>query len=97
MIIQLYQKSLTTVNLLIEFSQMHLSDNSGGDTDTLGPLPTMGNGPGWSSSDDQISLPPYDGPHQQQYQNYYSSPYSQSPGIVIVKKGFVKLIILFPQ
>lgn len=68
---------------LVEFSQMHLSDNSGGDTDTLGPLPTMGNGPGWSSSDDQMSLPPYDGPHQQQYQNYYSA-YSQSPGNIHV-------------
>lgn len=38
---------------------MRLSDNSGGDNDTLGPLPS---GPGWSSSDDQMSLPPYDHP-----------------------------------
>ena len=62
-----------------EFSQMHFSDNSGGDNDTLGPLPTMGNGPGWSSSDDQISLPPYDTSHQQQQ---FYPPYSQSPGTI---------------
>ena len=59
---------------------MHLSDNSGGDTDTLGPLPHMGTGPGWSSSDDQLSLPPYDGP---QHPQFYPPQYSQSPGMLL--------------
>ena len=49
--------------LLTDLSQLHHGSNdSGGDTDTLGPLP--GNyygGHGWSSSDDQLSLPPYEG------------------------------------
>ena len=55
---------------------MHMSDNSGGDTDTLGPLPGMSNGIGWSSSDDQISLPPYEGVNPQ----FYPPRSSQSPG-----------------
>ena len=42
-------------------ANLRLSDHSGGDTDTLGPLPGIGTGPGgWSSSDDQLSLPPYE-------------------------------------
>lgn len=47
--------------LFTELSNLHLSDQSGGDADTLGPLPGIGTGPGgWSSSDDQMSLPPYE-------------------------------------
>lgn len=68
-------KKAAANNLSTEFSQMHMSDNSGGDTDTLGPLPGMSNGIGWSSSDDQISLPPYEGVNPQ----YYPQRSSQSP------------------
>lgn len=46
----------------------------------------MGNGPGWSSSDDQISLPPYDGNHQQQFY----PPYTHSPGIIGVQPHCLK-------
>jgi segment polarity protein dishevelled len=51
-------------------TDMHLSDNSGGETDTLGPLPgDMGQA--WSSSEDQLTLPPYES-------NYYSHSHSHS-------------------
>ena len=62
-------------------TQLHLSDNSGGDTDTLGPLPHgMGNGPGWSSSDDQISLPPYEGASAMYLRPQMMQSGSNSPG-----------------
>ncbi len=73
---------------------MHLSDtNSGGDTDTLGPLPHMGTGPGWSSSDDQLSLTPYEGLQQHYYPPGPPPQYSQSPGMFITDL-FISFIII---
>lgn len=62
-----------------ELTQIRLSDNSGGETDTLGPLPSDmgGNGPVWSSSDDQISLPTIEGSN---YYPHIMKSHSNSPG-----------------
>lgn len=59
---ELTQPLLLWLLVCSDISQLqHGSNDSGGDTDTLGPLPGnfYGGGPGWSS-DDQLSLPPYD-------------------------------------
>lgn len=73
--------------LFVELTQIRLSDHSGGETDTLGPLPSdMNNGQMWSSSDDQISLPTIEG----SFRPMIVHSHSNSPG-----KNVLSIVMCF--